>query len=93
MTVMKTGKECGAILLAALLAGCGAFGGTATAPERKPEQRVNLSGYSAAFKQGYSDGCDSAGWRGQRRDEKRFKTEADYTMGWNDGFSVCQRSR
>jgi len=73
--------------LAALIAGCGVL-----APERKPEQRVNLSGYSAAFKQGYSDGCESVGSR-QRRDEKRFKTDADYTMGWNDGFSVCQRSR
>ena len=78
---------CG-ILLAALLAGCGAI-----APERKPEQRVNLSGYSPSFKQGYSDGCESAGSRGQRRDENHFKTEADYMMGWNDGFSVCQRRR
>lgn len=78
---------CG-ILLAALLAGCGAI-----APERRPGQQVNLSGYSPSFKQGYSDGCESAGSRGQRRDEKRFKTEADYAMGWNDGFSVCQRRR
>lgn len=90
---MKIGKECGAILLVTLLAGCGAIGPTSEpVPERKPEPRVNLSGYSAAFKQGYSDGCDSAGSR-QRRDEKRFKTETDYMMGWNDGFSVCQRGR
>ena len=77
---------CYGLLLAALLAGCGAI-----APERKPDQRVNLSGYSPSFKQGYSDGCESAGSRGQRRDESRYKTEADYMMGWNDGFSVCQR--
>jgi hypothetical protein len=83
---MKT--ACCGILLITLLAGCGIL-----APERKPEQRVNLSGYSAAFKQGYSDGCESAGSRGQRRDESRFKTDADYMMGWNDGFSVCQRRR
>jgi hypothetical protein len=81
---MKT--ACGGILLVALLAGCGAI-----APERKPDQKVNLGGYSPSFKQGYSDGCESAGSRGQRRDEKRFKTEADYMMGWNDGFSVCRR--
>jgi hypothetical protein len=74
--------------MAALLAGCGVF-----APEHKPEQRINLSGYSPSFKQGYSDGCDSANSRGQRRDESRYKTEADYMMGWNDGFSVCQRRR
>ena len=78
--------------IAVLVAGCGAMSPTST-PERKPEERVNLSGYSASFKQGYSDGCESAGSRGQRRDEGRFKTEADYMMGWNDGFSVCQRKR
>jgi len=78
---------CG-IGITVLLAGCGIL-----TPERKPEERVNLSGYSASFKQGYSDGCESAGSRGQRRDESRFKTEADYMMGWNDGFSVCQRRR
>ena len=81
-------RQTGALLLVALLAGCGGL-----APERKPEQRVNLSGYSPSFKQGYSDGCESAGWRGKRRDENRFKTESDYMMGWNDGYSVCQRGR
>jgi hypothetical protein len=93
---MNSGKGCGAILLVTLLAGCGALAPTSTStpePESKPEQRVNLSGYSASFKQGYSDGCESAGSRGQRRNESRFKTEADYMMGWNDGFSICQRRR
>src|SRR5688572_5337214 len=98
MTVMTTGKKCGAILLVTLFAGCGAMTPSsspapASEAERKPEQRVNLTGYSATFKQGYSDGCESAGSRGKRRDEGRFKTEADYMMGWNDGFSVCQRKR
>ena len=88
MNATNRKRVCSSALLAALIAGCGTL-----APERKPEQRVNLSGYSPSFKQGYSDGCESAGSRGQRRDEKRFKTEADYTMGWNDGFSVCQRRR
>ena len=90
MKIMKTGTGWCALLLAVLLTGCGALAPTS---ERKPEERVNLSGYSASFKQGYSDGCESAGSRGQRRDEGRFKTEADYMMGWNDGFSVCQRRR
>ena len=62
-----------------------------SAPERPAP--VNLSGYSPSFRQGYMDGCDSAGWRGQRRNENRYKTETDYMMGWNDGFSVCQRRR
>jgi hypothetical protein len=84
MKAVNMKLACWGILLAALLGGCGG-------PERRPDQRVNLSGYSPAFKQGYSDGCESAGWRGQRRDEKRFKTETDYMMGWNDGYSVCRR--
>jgi hypothetical protein len=49
-----------------------------------------LSGYSPAFKQGYADGCDSAR-ASLRRDERRYRNDGDYTMGWNDGNSVCQR--
>jgi hypothetical protein len=63
-----------------------------SAPER-PTAPVNLSGYSPSFRQGYSDGCDSAGSLSQRRNENRYKSETDYMMGWNDGFSVCQRRR
>ncbi len=70
----------------ALLAACTA------APGPKPPQ-VNLGGYSEAFKQGYAEGCESAGARSQRRNEGRYKTEADYMMGWNDGFSACRRNR
>lgn len=87
MRVPAWNRACGAALLAALLAGCGAG-----APERKPEP-VNLSGYSPIFKQGYADGCESAGARAPRRDERRYKSEADYMMGWNDGYSVCGRRR
>jgi hypothetical protein len=68
----------------ALLAACTA------APGPKPPQ-VNLGGYSEAFKQGYAEGCESAGARSQRRNESRYKTEADYMMGWNDGYSACRR--
>lgn len=76
----------GPALVVALVAGCG------TAPEPKARV-VNQSGYSDAFKQGYTEGCGSAGGRGQRRDETRYKTETDYMIGWNDGFSACQRRR
>jgi hypothetical protein len=61
-----------------------------SAPMKAP---VNLSGYSPSFRQGYSDGCDSAGLSNQRRNENRYKTETDYMMGWDDGYSVCQRRR
>ena len=77
-----------ALLLAgAALAGCGGMG--SREPQPPP---VNLSGYSAAFKQGYADGCASAGSR-TRRDEGRYNSETDYMMGWNDGNSVCKKKR
>lgn len=74
----------GAAALAAIL-----LGACAT-PEPAPPG-VNLSGFSAAFKQGYSDGCESAGARSRRRDDIRYQAEADYMMGWNDGYSACRR--
>ena len=64
----------------------------ACASQTPPAARVNLSGFSSPFKQGYDDGCTSSGTRnGMRRDEGRYKTEADYMMGWNDGYSACRR--
>ena len=82
-------------LLVMLLAGCATTAPTVQQPvpeERKPPP-VNLSGYTPAFKMGYSDGCSSAGARNPRRDESRYKTEADYMMGWNDGYSVCRKGK
>ncbi len=73
-----------ALFVAALLAAC-----AAPQPPMAPPQ-VNLSGYSVAFRQGYADGCDSAR-AGRHRDEQRFQADADYMMGWNDGYSMCRR--
>ncbi len=81
MAAVKAMRWC----VLALLAGC-----AATEPAPPPPQ-VNLGGYSDTFKQGYAEGCESANSRGQRRNESRYKTEADYMMGWNDGFSACRR--
>ncbi|MBX3661511.1 MAG: hypothetical protein KF804_03565 [Burkholderiales bacterium] len=72
-----------ALAAALLLASCGSV-----PPQEKP--RFNLSGYSPAFRQGHADGCASAGGK-QRRDERRFREDADYMMGWNDGRSACRR--
>ena len=67
-----------------------------TPPSESSSQRspppVNLSGYSPAFKQGYSDGCISARGSTVRRDDARYRSDNDYMMGWSDGNSVC-RSR
>ncbi len=78
----------GALVLAVLAAGCTAL---PWSPSPPPPARVNQSGFSVGFRQGYADGCGSADARGQRRDENRYKTETDYQMGWNDGYSACQR--
>jgi hypothetical protein len=67
-----------------LLAGCA--GSPATSP-------ANLGRFSPAFKQGYTDGSESAGARSQRRDEARYRAESEYMQGWNDGYSVCRTRR
>jgi hypothetical protein len=62
----------------------------AVAPAQRPLPNVNLSGYPPAFKEGFRDGCDS--FRGiERRDANRFNKDNDYTIGWQDGFSICRR--
>ena len=59
-------------------------------PASRPLPNVNLSGYPPAFKQGFRDGCDS--FRGNyRRDASRFNSDNNYTIGWQDGFSICRR--
>ena len=74
-------------LYATLISGC-ASDGTGTPAKKAAPQRYNLTGYSAAFKQGYTDACATP----RHRSEERFKSDSDYQMGWNDGQSIC-RSR
>ena len=74
----------GAVLASLLLAGCA---GT------PPLQPVSLVGFSPAFVQGYSEGCDSAGALRPWRDESRYQAEPDFERGWNDGYSACRRGR
>ena len=60
----------------------------ATTSKPPPAPRFNLTGYSTAFKQGYADACATP----KRRNAERFRTDTDYSMGWQDGTSAC-RSR
>lgn len=60
------------------------------APAARAAPRVNLSGYNAAFKEGYADGCESVR-QAPRRNARRYGTDTDYTMGWNDGHAMCAR--
>jgi uncharacterized protein YceK len=71
----------------ALVAGCaGHHAPTPAAPG------VNLAGYSPAFRAGYADGCGSID-AARKRDEPRFKADADYAQGWRDGYDICRRRR
>jgi len=72
-------RRAGALLgLVLLLAACGT--------QQRP-QSFNLSGYSASYRQGHADGC------AQRRDDRQYRAEGDYMMGWNDGRSACAKTQ
>jgi len=75
-----------AILALALAAGCA----SQQAVERSPN--VNLSGYPPEFRHGYADGCASVN-AARKRDEARFKSDANYAQGWRDGYDICRRRK
>ena len=62
------------LLLAMVVAACAGQ----PAPARQPN--VNLSGYPPAFRAGYADDCASVNAQ-RKRDEARFKSDADYVHG------------
>jgi hypothetical protein len=75
----------GMLLLAAVLAACGAQ--PTVTPQAPP---VNLSGFPPAFREGYADGCNTA--RGSaKQDTARMKTDGSYAQGYNDGLTGCKR--
>ena len=57
-----------------------------------PKPTYNLTGYPPAVRDGYIDGCESAK-RSEyaRKDAARMSSDAQYSMGWNDGYSICGR--
>ncbi len=94
------------LALTALLLAAACAGPRLAPPPDKPEppaaaqQRrqqaarpaYNLTGYPPAARDGYIDGCETAKKSPYaRRDAKRMAAEAQYEMGWNDGFSICSR--
>jgi len=58
--------------------------------ERAARPTYNLTGYPPAVRDGYIDGCETAK-RSEyaRKDAARFSADAQYSMGWNDGFGIC----
>jgi hypothetical protein len=52
----------------------------------------NLTGYPPAVRDGYIDGCESAKKSTYaRKDAGRMSQDPQYSMGWNDGFSICTK--
>jgi hypothetical protein len=91
-------------VLVLLLAGCAArpiapppVSTVPESPVQAQERRqkasrptYNLAGYPPAVREGYIDGCETAkGTQYGRKDAGRFAGDAQYQMGWNDGFGIC----
>jgi hypothetical protein len=82
---------CCCIVLA--IAGCAMQEPLPSKSSRPAPPPVNLSGYPLEFRQGHADGCASARSGSIRRDEARFKSEPQYSQGWQDGYAICGRRR
>jgi hypothetical protein len=65
----------------------------AQAQERRQQASrptYNLAGYPPAVREGYIDGCETAkATRYGRKDATRFANDAQYQMGWKDGYGIC----
>jgi len=57
-----------------------------------PPPPVNLGGFPLTYRQGYADGCASAGGV-ERKDATRFSADGNYRTGWQDGLAQCRRKR
>ncbi len=84
-------RRAAAAAMVLLVAACSSTGMRSPDPQNQgvqnPPPVFNLSGYSATYKKGHVDGC------AQRRDERLYRDEADYMMGWNDGRGACAKMR
>jgi len=68
----------------------GVVGEAAERRAKAARPTYNLTGYPPAVREGYIDGCESAkGTEFARKDAQRFTADPQYSMGWNDGFSIC----
>jgi hypothetical protein len=48
---------------------------------------INLSGFPAEFRRGFSDGCAAAR---ATRPVARPPGDGQYAVGWSDGFDYCK---
>ena len=57
-----------------------------------PPPPVNLEGFPLPYRQGFADGCASAGGV-ERKDVTRFAAGGNYRTGWQDGLAQCRRGK
>ena len=57
-----------------------------------PPPPVNLSGFPLPYRQGFADGCASAGGT-ERKDAVRYPTDGNYRTGWQDGLAQCRKRK
>ena len=57
-----------------------------------PPPPVNLEGFPLPYRQGFADGCASAGGV-ERKDATRFAAGGNYRTGWQDGLAQCRRGK
>ena len=55
-----------------------------------PPPPVNLEGFPLPYRQGFADGCASAGGV-ERKDATRFAAGGNYRTGWQDGRALCAK--
>jgi hypothetical protein len=90
-------------LAASLIAVAFLVGACATVPEKPPPVApplprtaepppppVNLSGFPLPYRQGFADGCGSA-TGAERKDAARFRSDGNYSTGWQDGLAQCRK--
>jgi len=65
---------------------------TPTQPQGNPNPPadVNLQGFPLEYRQGYADGCASVSGH-ERKDASRFKNDAQYRSGWQEGNALCKK--
>src|SRR5258707_11177173 len=94
------------LLAVLLVAGCAAVPPVrppdrSETPAQATERRAkaappayNLTGYPPAVRDGYIDGCETArNTPYARKDAKRMAADGQYSMGWNDGYSICKAGK
>lgn len=74
-----------------------AFGLTLLVGCAASEKTMTQNGHSKEYIQGYKDGCQSGNkasgnvFEAYKKDVNLFQNNIEYTQGWSDGFTQCEK--